>query len=333
MSAKRTLSVLCFILLCACGVSERDPSATPYEPESTKPPTPASTNNPEPTETPIPTATATPIPTYSIDQAYQQIINWVENNGGCQLPCVWGFTPGQTNPADMDRLHSTFEKMYLSKDLGIWVDKYDDLGGLSLIAHSGDIQTNIDMSYDFKGEKRLKLIMFETNAYRVTGSGSEKVLEYLFGNQDLLDLVDTYTLSSILDTYGAPSSILIAPNYVSRPELPDPSWIWFSVDLIYEERGFLSEYIMPRRMISDSFAACAYQVAEISIVTWDPDQSVPLAEALSIKSGLGINEYLLDYFKPLEEATTLTIEEFTEIFQDPDTDACIYTPMELWPNP
>jgi hypothetical protein len=223
--------------------------------------------------------------------------------------------------------------MYLSKDLGIWVDKYDDLGGLSLIAHSGDIQTNIDMSYDFKGEKRLKLIMFETNAYRVTGSGSEKVLEYLFGNQDLLDLVDTYTLSSILDTYGAPSSILIAPNYVSRPELPDPSWIWFSVDLIYEERGFLSEYIMPRRMIGDSFAACAYQVAEISIVTWDPDQSVPLAEALSIKSGLGINEYLLDYFKPLEEATTLTIEEFTEIFQDPDTDACIYTPMELWPNP
>jgi hypothetical protein len=233
----------------------------------------------------------------------------------------------------MDRLHSQFEEMYLSDEVGIWMNGFGDSGILTLITHSGDIQTNIDMSYDFNGEDRLKVIKLKASSYQVIETESDLVLEYIFGNEDFIDFVDYYTLSSILKTKGAPTSILIAPNMNGSPELPDPSWIWFSITLIYEKQGVLAEYIMPRRMIGDSFAACTYQVAEISIVTWDPDQSVPLAEALSIKSGLGINEYLLDYFKPLEEATTLTIDQFAEIFQDPDTDVCIYTPMELWPNP
>ena len=333
MPAKRTLPILCFIFLSACGLSEREPSATPHEPEATKPPAPTRTNTPEPTETPTPTTTATPIPTYSLDQAYQQITSWVEDNGGCQLPCLWGYTPGQTSLNEMDCLHSHFEEMYLSDEAGIRMNRFGDSGILTLISHSGDIQTNIDMAYDFNGDDRLKVIKLKASSYHVIETESDLVLEYIFGNEDLHNFVDYYTLSSILKTQGTPTSILIAADMNGRPELPEPGWIWFSVTLIYEEKGILAEYIMPRRMIGDSFAACVNQNAEISIVTWDPDRSIPVSEALSIKSGLGINEYLLDYFKPLEEATTLTIDQFTEIFEDPETGACIYTPMEMWPNP
>ena len=332
MSAKRTLPILCFLLLSACGFSEGIPTATPYEPESTTP-APTRTNTPEPTETPTPTATVTPIPTYSLNQAYQQITSWVEDNGGCQLPCLWGFTPGQTSLADIAQLHATFEEMYLAEDFGIWTSRHGDRGGVSLIIYDEDTQTNIDMSYDFKGEEKLKLITFLAKAFQVIGSGFERELHYIFGSDELLELVDEYTLSNLLINYGSPTSILIAPYYDERPEVPGPSWIWFSVVLIYEDQGILAEYIMPRRMIGDSYAACVDQNLEISIITWDPSQSIELKEIVSVSSFLGISPNFIDYFKPLEEATTLTIDQFTEILQDPETDACIYTPMEMWPNP
>jgi hypothetical protein len=213
------------------------------------------------------------------------------------------------------------------------VKAFDDRGGITLILDEGDVQKNIDMSYDFQGEENLKFLTFQAKSFNVVGSGSDRVLEYIFGDEDLLDLVDDYTLPGILSTYGLPTSILIAPYFDERPELPDPSWIWFSVVLIYEDHGFLAEYIMPRRMIDASFAACVNQNTELTIISWDPNHSISLAEILSIKSGIGINKHFIDYVMPLDEATTMTIDEFAEAFQVPGTDACVYTPMELWPNP
>jgi hypothetical protein len=331
---KRTLLALLIIFLCACGYYEGEPSATPYEPEPTKISTPTRKITTEPTDTPKPTATWTPIPTYSLDQAYQQITNWVDDNGGCQLPCLWGFTPGKTSLEDMDHLYATFEEMYLSEDIGIWVSRHDDRGGLSLIIYSDDTQTNIDMSYDFKGEEKLKLITVHAKAFQVIGSGSERELHYMFGSNELLEFVDEYTLSSLLRNYGEPTSILIAPYFDERPEVSGPSWIWFSIVLIYEDQGVLAEYIMPRRMIGDDFAACVDQNLEISIVTWDTSKALEFGEIANATTAFyGISEAFIDYFKPLEEATSLSIEEFTEIFKEPGTDACVYTPMEMWPNP
>ena len=90
---------------------------------------------------------------------------------------------------------------------------------------------------------------------------------------------------------------------------------------------------MPRRWIGDSLAACVNQIAEMIIIGWDPQQELELSEVLSIKSGLGIHASNISYFKSLEEATALSIPEFIDIFRDPDTDACVFTPLDLWPHP
>jgi len=328
----QALPILLLLMLSACTSPEAMSTVTASLPEPSITPTPKAANTLVPLATQVPETSTTSIPTYSLDEAYQQITNWVEDNGGCQLPCVWGFRPGQTDHEQIQQLHSVFDDMYLSETVGIWVDDFDDQGIITLIYHEGDVQTNIDMLYYFRGEEHIKFLSLLAKSFEVIESETGKELRYIFGNEELLRFVDEYTLSGVLNRYGIPTSILIAPYFNERPG-SDPGWIWYSIVLIYEEQGILAEYIMPRRMIGDNFAACVNQNLEISIITWDSTQPIKLEEILSTSSFLGIGESMIDYFKPLEEATTLTVESFTEIFQDHETDACVYTPMELWPGP
>jgi hypothetical protein len=331
---RRTLPVLLATFLCACGLSGVELTATPYEPEPPTLTSPAQGVTPQSTQTPGPTATAKPVPTYSVDQAYQQIISWLDDNGGCRLPCVWGFTPGRTDHQDIQRVHSTFSDYYEGDGFGIWTDHFEQTGGLDLILEDEDVRTDISMDYNFKGAEQLTLLGFHANSYIESEAASGKEIREISGDKRMFDLVEYYTLPSIINHYGQPTKILIAPYYDERPEVEGPSWIWFSVVLIYEDQGILAEYIMPRRMIGDDFAACVDQNLEISIVTWDTSKALEFGEIANATTAFyGISEAFIDYFKPLEEATSLSIEEFTEIFKEPGTDACVYTPMEMWPNP
>ena len=40
----------------------------------------------------------------------------------------------------------------------------------------------------------------------------------------------------------------------------------------------------------------------------------------------------MNYYRPLEEVTSMSLEEFHEAFSQP-TDKCIETPANLWPVP
>ena len=94
-----------------------------------------------------------------------------------------------------------------------------------------------------------------------------------------------------------------------------------------------SAVIASYEIIGEHYAACTTQIMELKVVTWDPSNFKSLPNVLTSVSGIKLHEGIIDYFKPLEEATSLTLESFTEIFQDPETEACISTPMELWPGP
>jgi hypothetical protein len=65
---------------------------------------------------------------------------------------------------------------------------------------------------------------------------------------------------------------------------------------------------------------------------WSPERALPLRTVVQ-KAGSVINELNLDYFKPVEEATSLTLNEFYDTFKNPENTACLETPQELWPGP
>jgi hypothetical protein len=47
---------------------------------------------PTPTVPPSPTL----VPTLTADQEQALVLDLLQNNAGCRLPCWWGFTPGKT---------------------------------------------------------------------------------------------------------------------------------------------------------------------------------------------------------------------------------------------
>ena len=126
MSARRFMRVglivvpVLLLLGCLpCQVTEDEPSVEPSPFSSVKPtatqrptaiPSPAATLlptltprptwTPSPTWTPIPTRTptATPLPFPTLESAEMQsfIAEMLSTNGGCELPCWWGITPGET---------------------------------------------------------------------------------------------------------------------------------------------------------------------------------------------------------------------------------------------
>jgi hypothetical protein len=50
-------------------------------------------------------------------------------------------------------------------------------------------------------------------------------------------------------------------------------------------------------------------------------------------AGVGIGENSTDYFKPIEEATSMTVSKFLQTFKVTDNEICLETPIDLWLSP
>ena len=334
-SIRVIVPIVSLAFIFACGEIQT-PTNSINHPQ-TPPPIPTILLEPIPTgtSTQSPTSTTTaPDSTRTFFEAQREVMDLLLYNGNCQLPCIWGIDPGFSNKTDIDLFFSRYADEYYSESLQIEFPNFDGMGGVQWINEEDGLQINGGMAYYFRNQRTVKFVELHARPYLKSDSVIATSFEDLFGYAPLLNQMTEYLIPNILEKYGLPTSILIAPYYNERPGLPYPEWIWFSVVLIYEDRGFLSEYIMPRRLIGDSYAACPSQLVQLTIIGWDINQEITLPEIASVKSGqMGISELMIDYFKPIEEATSITINDFSELFRDPDSTECVYTPMELWPGP
>jgi len=106
------LILLVSLVGCSASVTPTpSPSATPLSATFEALPSPpdtslqdTSTPSPQPeipTQTPLPprpskALTPTSVPTLADSEEQELVLNLLQDNGGCQLPCWWGFTPGET---------------------------------------------------------------------------------------------------------------------------------------------------------------------------------------------------------------------------------------------
>jgi hypothetical protein len=91
MTRKIVLFCICLLLLAGCNSSLAGLA-------------PSSTPSVVPTRTPIvpPTSTTTPTAIFTLspqqqEQQHAAIVGLIEDRGGCELPCFWGITPGETS--------------------------------------------------------------------------------------------------------------------------------------------------------------------------------------------------------------------------------------------
>jgi hypothetical protein len=272
---------------------------------------PTATNAATPTWTPEP-PTPTPGPTLSEKDTETLILDLLHNNGGCELPCWWGFTPGKTD-------WTTARDFFLSKGedfsdptylpfqkRGIFsasfrVEKYGFVTGATFFVENG-------------------IIRF------ITASGETYWLpdSIKFGDPFYLKAMGKYLLSEILISQGKPEQVYIYVIPIKALDLPD-----YYILLFYPEKGILVEYDGQSRQLGNDLRLCP-QTAFVYLRLWAPEAGLSLKEAFSYDAFDSKENRLkfLNNFRPWDEISGKSIDDFVTTFTSQNT--CFNTPAALW---
>lgn len=270
---------------------------------------------PEPTPT-IVIPPSSPVPTLPPGEAEEMILDLLQNNAGCLLPCWWGVTPGKTSRKDAQALFETLASDFSS------VNFYDNVSGASwLIKRDGLLldlivsfihdQTLVDVAENFRITMEVKR--------ELSDGGFETVWENTLDEQYL----QAYMLPQVLSAYGQPQDVLIFAN---------EGWRYFNLVLDYSDRGFTIWYSAPLETSGDKYIGCMSKTF-IRLFLWSPEFSYTWAEGVTGTGDKSEIDALNRDFRQLEEVTSTTPEEFYDIFMNTDRISCIETPKELWPGP
>jgi hypothetical protein len=280
-------------------------------PTVTPSPTPTSelpTNTPMPS--PIPPTRIprpTPVPTMTADEEYAFVSEMLRDNGGCQLPCWWGFTPGETPWETTEIFFAS-----LGKKVEAWSG--DDAQHYTVYF---DIPDHHHFHYQDYHEKDGTLDRIGIHAVPPADEDGHPV----YGDSQFAEDWKAYMLPQILEVYGPPSQILLG--------LGGAGWIPFDLVLFYPEKGFLVQYSgSAERSEGDTFLVCPHR-AEVTLYLWVPEQYTALEDV----PGIGSYTYAADEMSglhSLEDATGMSIEQFYQTFAQPDDQTCLETPVDIW---
>ncbi len=269
------------------------PSATalPTITDTAIPDTPTHTVGPSSTSTG--TATWTPVPTLSEEVRKENLIHLFTTNGGCQYPCLWGFRPGEPFP----KVFSLAP--YIGKSPSLFENQY-----------------SYTISLDEFNFPDFDVVYLEKEGFveKITARLSEAVR-----HPDYMDAFKiSLSLSSILTQYGQPDSVLLQ----IRPKAEKDSPIGYTLYLLYIREGFAVWY---EGVVSseDPIRVCVfledYHLRDMGLELQDSEAM----ETLHVK-------LLKQEFLPIEQVTSMSIDDFYQIYSSMDNRQCIETIIDHW---
>ncbi len=271
----------------------------------------------------------TPRSTLSAEETKILVFNLLKDNGDCQLPCLWGLTPGKTNDQTLDDFMAQFRD-WVTPDVYVSTQDFGDVGGFFLGYRKDNVHINIDFSHYKHQDGKLEMLVLSGRAMQENGKDLDWLspdVSPLYGDASFNQTFTYYLLPQILSNYGRPSQVWLKP-FLEDPQRPDIQWQPFSLVLLYPEKGIFVEYVSPREMEGDNYIGCPSK-ALVNLAVWDPQSSLSLADIVQ-KAGSQINELNIDSFKPLEKVTSMTLNEFYDAFKNAQNAACLETPQSLW---
>lgn len=270
--------------------------SSPFPEISTPTFTPSPTPIPTLTLTSTPLPTWTPLPTLEPTTAMLYVENLLQNNAGCQLPCWWGLTPGETTLAEALHFLERFPSFY-----GINGDLNDyQVAGLQ-IPYPEDMGT---ISYVFRFRDGIL----------------EDISDIYYGN-----LTTSNNLLEMLNTYGQPDDILVSAYY--EPRYSDYMAV---IVLFYLQKGILVRYYGDSGgIIGDKILRCPQKATYPWLNLWAPSLNLTLDEAA--KRYLDTMNW--PTYRTLEDATGMSVETFYKTFKDVNNTTCLELSTADWPNP
>lgn len=281
--------------------------------------------------TQTPSLTLTSFPTFSNIDIKINALNLLKNNGNCKLPCIWGLTPGVTTTFQRQNILEAYcefseDNFYISGS-----DSSENPGGFGIGFIESGLKISIGLSY-YETNNLIEILTLVADP--------QQDQKYVFGDSTYLNLIEYYTLPKLLSNYGVPSDVLVhaLPYGVFSKADYEP----FSLVVIYSGLGIMAEYISPTQWIGDMVElptpgllvgeiarGCPSQ-SYITLRTWDVKKNISIKEIASIAAGEGISGTAYDYFFPIQEATTISINDFYESFKNPNNNQCLNIPSSLF---
>ncbi|HNB51374.1 MAG TPA: hypothetical protein PK530_05505 [Anaerolineales bacterium] len=265
--------------------------------------TPTQTTTPRPSATPLPltdtptssptlTPTWTPLPTLGPEQAQEILNTLLRETDGCLVPCFWGIIPEQT----------TFtEAKGIFAHLGLRMELINTQDSKEFFEITYDPGSNFSMSLTLTKQKDLV----------------KHIRVYITPELDQADVPRgwlAYSPETLIAQYGLPTQIVF---FVDRPRdaNAEPK-AWYHMVMYYENLDFIVMYGRPEIHPPLSLLPiCPITDAYNNVQLW-------LGHEPENPPQFGVS---------LEEATSMTIEEFAALMTgDPDS-ACFELKGELFP--
>lgn len=257
----------------------------------------------QPTAVPFSTATAissptwTPVPALPVEIREQNINELFSINGGCDFPCWWGIRLGDTIQR-VAELAPVIGKS-LRKDQGLvyyYTLPLDNLNTPDLnVSYHVDVDQNV---------QRMEVTLGQPSRFRNYYDAFEEQL----------------SLASLLKRYGKPSEILflVAPRF-EPGETPRP----YTLFLIYDIQNFgivysgLVDSETPLQVCSIKLDN--HRLQYISLYLHNPRSKIAR-----------INRFNSAELLPLEQVTSISVDDFYRIFSEPENDRCIEVSIDAW---
>jgi hypothetical protein len=279
----------------------KPPNASTPLPTETITPTPP----PLPSRTLAPSLTSTMEPTLTDQFSEAYILELLETNGDCALPCFWGIIPGQTALEEAKRS---------SYHLG-W--------------HGGDYfnGTIFATGRTYLNQHLTVLVSFFKSTAMV---GS---IHVSIAGENYLNLVKAYTFKQIISTYGVPTQVWI--NLATALEINTPDVTAFCTQLYYKESAILAKYCGSAVKIGS-----AYRLCPTNPNYGNQDESATqgaVSLTLGIPGKMNTPEELIKPFGPfdgmktIDEALGLSPFEFYNKAVSNQSLVCYETQRDIWP--
>ena len=278
-------------------------------PTSTSVPTNTPTLSSTPTRS-IQPPTPTLVPTLSDTQTEALVLDLLHNNADCKLPCWWGLTPGKTDWTTIQSRISSLGLPFSTYPRS----EYDIFGtGFYLTNHSFSVGPLLFLQND-----TLRVI----KAIAETTPGPD---QRIYGDPFYLEAMRPYLLTGMLSTYGKPEQALLYVLDTRDPVLSD-----YFMLLFFPLTGILAQYEGQSEEGNGVLRLCP-QTAMISMWLWSPDEKMTLADVFSFEvyTSKDVQMKFLDRFLPLEDAASISIEDFYTQFSSQQK-SCLETPKSLW---
>jgi hypothetical protein len=281
-----------------------------------------------PTFTSTPQVTVSAVPALSEESARIHLLDLLKDNGGCHLPCLWGITPGKSNYQDARNILiplnsiSTAETTYLDPSPlnGVL------LGTISPLYIEGEQRLNSWVSYLYDDNNIVNNIGFRVLEEQVITDTNGNLIgkQPVFDSSTFIKRIEYYSLSHVLSEQGMPSSVMIeASGLTGYPVVA----AGIDIALLYPDQGIWVNYTMPMYNQDGIKMGCPAN-AYIKMELYPPGNPETFYSFLD-KTDWGVTK---KGYKPLEEVTPMSVEQFYQIFRNP-TDKCVETPEGIWPTP